>query len=54
MQTQTRVDVSHHTYRVAWSAEDGELVAACLEFPLAVVAGRFAGRRSARRRGLGA
>lgn len=33
MQTETRVDVSHYTYRVAWSAEDGEFVAACLEFP---------------------
>ena len=33
MQTETRVDVSHYTYRVAWSAEDGEFVATCLEFP---------------------
>jgi predicted HicB family RNase H-like nuclease len=33
MQTKTRVDVSHYTYRVAWSAEDGEFVATCLEFP---------------------
>lgn len=32
-QTETRVDVSHYTYRVAWSAEDGEFVATCLEFP---------------------
>jgi predicted HicB family RNase H-like nuclease len=27
------VDVSHYTYRVTWSAEDGEFVATCLEFP---------------------
>ena len=33
MQTETRVDVSHYTYRVAWSAEDGEFVATCLELP---------------------
>ena len=33
MQAETRVDVSHYTYRVAWSAEDGEFVATCLEFP---------------------
>jgi predicted HicB family RNase H-like nuclease len=33
MQTETRVDVAHYTYRVAWSAEDGEFVATCLEFP---------------------
>jgi predicted HicB family RNase H-like nuclease len=33
MQTQTRVDVSHYSYRVTWSAEDGEFVATCLEFP---------------------
>lgn len=33
MQTETRVDVSHYTYRVAWSAEDDEFVATCLEFP---------------------
>jgi predicted HicB family RNase H-like nuclease len=26
--------VSHYTYRVSWSAEDGEFVATCLEFPL--------------------
>ena len=51
MQTETRVDVSHYTYRVAWSAEDGEFVATCLELPLAVVAGRFAGRCPTRPRG---
>jgi len=28
-----RPDVSHYTYRVSWSAEDGEFVATCLEFP---------------------
>jgi predicted HicB family RNase H-like nuclease len=33
MQTDTPVNVSHYTYRVAWSAEDGEFVATCLEFP---------------------
>lgn len=33
MQTVARVHVSHYTYRVAWSAEDGEFVATCLEFP---------------------
>lgn len=33
MQTDTSVDISHYTYRVAWSAEDGEFVANCLEFP---------------------
>ena len=33
MQTDARVDVSHYTYRVAWSAEDGEFVATCLELP---------------------
>jgi predicted HicB family RNase H-like nuclease len=27
------VDVGHYTYRVTWSAEDGEYVATCLEFP---------------------
>lgn len=33
METSTRPEVSHYTYRVAWSAEDGEFVATCLEFP---------------------
>lgn len=33
MQTQTEVDVSHYSYRVTWSAEDGEFVATCLELP---------------------
>ena len=28
-----RVDVSHYTYRVTWSAEDQEHVATCVEFP---------------------
>ena len=27
------IDVSHYTYRVTWSPEDGEYVATCLEFP---------------------
>ncbi|MDQ1305819.1 MAG: hypothetical protein QG671_1651 [Actinomycetota bacterium] len=26
-------EVTHYTYRVTWSAEDGEFVATCLEFP---------------------
>jgi hypothetical protein len=25
--------VEHYTYRVSWSAEDGEFVATCAEFP---------------------
>jgi predicted HicB family RNase H-like nuclease len=29
----SQTDVSHYTYRVTWSAEDGEYVATCLEFP---------------------
>ena len=33
MQTLSRPDVSHYTYRVTWSAEDDEFVAACVEFP---------------------
>ena len=28
-----RPDVSHYTYRVAWSADDREFVASCAEFP---------------------
>ncbi|SDJ00028.1 Predicted nuclease of the RNAse H fold, HicB family [Frankineae bacterium MT45] len=28
-----KVDASHYTYRVTWSAEDDEYVATCLEFP---------------------
>jgi predicted HicB family RNase H-like nuclease len=27
------VDIAHYTYRVAWSAEDSEFVATCLELP---------------------
>jgi predicted HicB family RNase H-like nuclease len=27
------VDHKHYTYRVTWSAEDGEYVATCAEFP---------------------
>lgn len=30
---QLPVDASHYTFRVTWSAEDGEFVATCLEFP---------------------
>ena len=30
--TTKQLDVSHYTYRVAWSPEDGEFVATCLEF----------------------
>jgi predicted HicB family RNase H-like nuclease len=33
MAKQNRVDISHYSYRVTWSAEDGEFVATCLEFP---------------------
>ena len=28
------VDPEHYTYRVTWSAEDGEFVGLCAEFPL--------------------
>lgn len=28
-----RLDVSHYTYRVTWSAEDGEFLGTCAEFP---------------------
>lgn len=28
----SQVDAAHYTYRVSWSAEDGEYVATCLEF----------------------
>lgn len=33
MQALDRRDVSRYTYRVTWSAEDGEFVATCAEFP---------------------
>lgn len=33
MKAETAVDVSHYTYRVSWSAEDGEFVASCVELP---------------------
>ena len=33
MTARTAVDTAHYTYRVTWSAEDGEFVATCLEFP---------------------
>jgi len=33
MKTLAPPDVAHYTYRVAWSPEDGEFVATCLEFP---------------------
>jgi predicted HicB family RNase H-like nuclease len=33
MTTATPVDPAHYTYRVTWSAEDGEFVAVCLELP---------------------
>ena len=29
----TLPDITHYTYRVTWSAEDGEFVGTCLEFP---------------------
>lgn len=28
-----QIDPAHYTYRVTWSAEDGEFVAVCLELP---------------------
>ena len=28
-----RVDITHYTYHVTWSADDAEFVATCLEFP---------------------
>ncbi len=31
--TTTIPDVTHYTYRVTWSPEDGEFVGTCLEFP---------------------
>lgn len=33
METIQNPDVSRYTYRVTWSAEDGEYVATCAEFP---------------------
>ena len=33
MQAVAHPDVSHYTYRVTWSAEDGEFLATCAEFP---------------------
>lgn len=33
MTTTPPVDPAHYTYRVTWSAEDGEFVAVCLELP---------------------
>ena len=34
MSTHTEaVHTDHYTYRVSWSAEDGEFVATCLELP---------------------
>lgn len=27
------VDTAHYSYQVSWSAEDGEFVATCIEFP---------------------
>ena len=33
MQTVARPEVSHYTYRVTWSAEDGEFLATCVELP---------------------
>ena len=32
-QSKARVNTSHYTYRVSWSAEDNEYVATCLELP---------------------
>lgn len=33
MLTESQVDASHYTYRIAWSDEDREFVATCPEFP---------------------
>lgn len=33
MQIVDRPEVAHFTYRVTWSAEDGEFLATCAEFP---------------------
>lgn len=33
MQTVARPEVSHYTYRVTWSAEEGDFLATCAEFP---------------------
>ncbi|MFI2665674.1 type II toxin-antitoxin system HicB family antitoxin [Micromonospora carbonacea] len=33
MDPETRLDITHYTYRVTWSAEDREFVATCAEFP---------------------
>lgn len=33
MRTLPPASISHYTYRVAWSAEDQEFAATCLEFP---------------------
>jgi predicted HicB family RNase H-like nuclease len=33
MQDVARPEVSHYTYRVTWSGEDGEFLATCAEFP---------------------
>lgn len=33
MTVKQQADPTHYTYRVSWSAEDGEYVAVCLELP---------------------
>jgi predicted HicB family RNase H-like nuclease len=33
MEAVARPEISHYTYRVTWSAEDGEFLATCAEFP---------------------
>ncbi|MDG4816805.1 toxin-antitoxin system HicB family antitoxin [Micromonospora sp. WMMD956] len=33
MDPEARLDITHYTYRVTWSAEDREFVATCAEFP---------------------
>jgi predicted HicB family RNase H-like nuclease len=33
MMSDVSVDVTHYTYRVSWSTEDGEYVGTCVEFP---------------------
>ncbi|WFE59296.1 type II toxin-antitoxin system HicB family antitoxin [Micromonospora sp. WMMD712] len=33
MDPEARLDITHYTYRVTWSAEDREFVATCAEYP---------------------
>ncbi|WP_037344602.1 type II toxin-antitoxin system HicB family antitoxin [Sciscionella sediminilitoris] len=31
--SEVRIDITHYTYRVSWSPEDGEFVGTCVELP---------------------